>query len=169
MSQVTGMGYPNHYPGNGGYRYRRPYAPIYGLGLPYGIGYSVGYVPDYLDYAGSPTNATPEPQPADLYGPPPDEYPSPPEQADAAPAPNYRPAYQKPQAESELPPEQTVTLVFKDGRPNEQIQNYMLTRTTLYVQEQRLRVIPIDQLDLVGMKKINSDAGVEFNLPGANQ
>ena len=41
-----------------------------------------------------------------------------------------------------------VTLVFKDGRPSEQIHNYLLTRTTLYVQDQHRRDIALDQLDL---------------------
>jgi hypothetical protein len=56
-------------------------------------------------------------------------------------------------------------LIFKDGRPSEQIYNYMLTPTTLYIQEQRLREIPVDQLDLPAMLQVNSSAGVEFKLP----
>jgi hypothetical protein len=62
-----------------------------------------------------------------------------------------------------------VTLIFKDGRSPEQIQNYMLTRTTLYVQETRLREIPVDQLDLPATQKVNKDAGVDFQLPGARK
>ena len=58
-----------------------------------------------------------------------------------------------------------MTLIFKDGRPTLQIHNYMLTRTTLYVQDQHLREIPVDQLDLVAMAKVNQDAGVDFQLP----
>jgi hypothetical protein len=177
-NHITGSGYPGHRPGYVGdnrYRYRRPYNPVYGLGLPYGVGYGVGYIPDYLDYADSaaydsPTYAPPQPQAADYYGPPSQEqYPAPPDQADAAPAPSYRPAYQRPPPPPDPEPGLPVTLVFKDGRPNEQIQNYMLTRTTLYVQGQRLRTIPVDQLDLAAMNKINGDAGVEFNLPGSTQ
>jgi len=45
----------------------------------------------------------------------------------------------------------------------------MLTRTTLYVQEQHLRRIPVDQLDLEATVKANADAGVDFSLPGTAQ
>ena len=61
---------------------------------------------------------------------------------------------------------EAVTLVFKDGRPPEQIHNYILTRTKLYVRDQRLRVIPTDQLDVAATAKVNQDAGVDFQLPG---
>jgi hypothetical protein len=178
--RATGAGYANHRPGNDrdlrdrGFRYRQPYIPNYGLGLPYGAGYSVGYLPDFLDYPDSSFDgnsgyaAAPQ-QPQEDY--PPDQFlPPPVDQPYPAPAPIYRPAYQGPQQPAPEPePGLPVTLVFKDGRPNQQIQNYLLTRTTLYVQDQRLRLIPVDQLDLVAMNKINSDAGVEFNLPGSTQ
>ncbi len=49
---------------------------------------------------------------------------------------------------SSLESEDAVTLVFKDGRPPEQIHNYLLTRTTLYVWNQHHRDIPLNQLDL---------------------
>jgi hypothetical protein len=58
-----------------------------------------------------------------------------------------------------------VTLVFKDGRPNEEIHNYMLTRTTLYVQGERLREIAVADLDLAATEKVNREAGVDFRLP----
>jgi hypothetical protein len=61
--------------------------------------------------------------------------------------------------------EDGVTLVFKDGRPPEQIHNYVLTPTTIYVGDQRRRDIPIDQLDLEATAKANRDAGVDFQLP----
>jgi hypothetical protein len=61
---------------------------------------------------------------------------------------------------------EAVTLVFKDGRPPEQIHNYILTRTTLFVRDQHARKIPTDQLDLAATAKVNQDAGVDFQLPG---
>jgi hypothetical protein len=64
---------------------------------------------------------------------------------------------------------EAVTLVFKDGRPSEQIHNYVLTRTTLYVRDQHHRVIPTDQLDLAATAKANQDLGVGFELPGTGQ
>jgi len=69
-----------------------------------------------------------------------------------------------PAAESE----EAVTIVFKDGRPAEKIQNYVLTRTTIYVMDQHHRVIPTEQLDLDATVKVNHDAGIEFQLPGAH-
>jgi hypothetical protein len=58
-----------------------------------------------------------------------------------------------------------VTLIFKDGRPPEQIHNYLLTRTILYVDDTNHQVIPTSQLDLVATAKVNHDAGVDFRLP----
>jgi hypothetical protein len=176
LNQFTGSGHSSHHPGNDhgfhdhdshspDFRYLLTNTPAYGLGLPY----SVGYVPGYLDssFYGNSGPSTPQPEPPSYQ---PDQYQTPPvDQAEAAPAPVYRPPYQRSQPAPEPQPGPPVTLVFKDGRPNQQIQNYLLTRSTLYVQEQRLREIPVDQLDLVAMNKINSDAGVEFKLPGNTQ
>jgi hypothetical protein len=106
------------------------------------------------------------PAPAENYVAP-DYGPGPVEQAEAAPAEPFRPEYVRPQPAPELEPATAVTLIFKDGRPSEQIQNYMLTRTTLYVQEKRLREIPVDQLDLPATAKVNKDSGVDFQLPGS--
>jgi hypothetical protein len=65
--------------------------------------------------------------------------------------------------------EEAVTLVFKDGRPSEQIHNYMLTQTTLTVMTGgRHRDIPVDELDLAATEKANHEAGVEFHLPQTN-
>jgi hypothetical protein len=114
-----------------------------------------GYYNSYSDSG----YANPAP-PAD-YGP--QAYPAPPvQQAEVVPPDAYRPAYQKP-----LEPEAAVTLVFKDGRPNQQIHNYMLTRTTLYVQDEHHREIPVGDLDLAATQKVNKNDGVDFQLPGA--
>jgi hypothetical protein len=61
-----------------------------------------------------------------------------------------------------------VTLVYKDGR-TEQIHNYMLTRTTLYVQDQQRREIAIADLDLDATAKVNRDAGGDFQIPVVRQ
>jgi hypothetical protein len=60
-----------------------------------------------------------------------------------------------------------VTLVFKDGRAPETIHNYALTRTTLYVTDGKRRVIPVAALDLAATERVNREAGVDFQLPGA--
>ena len=65
--------------------------------------------------------------------------------------------------------EETVTLIFKDGRPSEQIHNYAMTSTTLYVLDSPHRNIPLDQLNLSATTKLNDDAGVNFQLPQASK
>jgi hypothetical protein len=57
-------------------------------------------------------------------------------------------------------------VVFKDGRPNEHIHNYLLTATTLSVLDRQRRDIPVDQIDLVATVRMNHEAGVDFSLPG---
>jgi len=65
--------------------------------------------------------------------------------------------------------EDAVTLVFKDGRPAEQIHNYLLTSTTLSVLDQHRRDIPVDQIDLSATAKVNHDAGVDFFVPSGTR
>ena len=146
-------------------RYRRPYLPIYAAGFAYTYPayFGSGYL-SYPDYAPSddPTYVAPQ-QPASYAV---NESEAPVEQAQATPPESYRPPYVRPQTVQDLGAETPVTLIFKDGRPSEQIQNYMLTRTTLYVQEQHLREIAVDDLDLPATQRANRPAGVDFQLPG---
>lgn len=148
--------------GRGGFR--RPYISPYSWGIPYGYpGWIDPYFlsnPDdsgYDDSSQSPNYAS-ESNAAQ----PPDE-----EQVQQEPPPSgpYRPTYDQPQPAPAS--ENAVTLVFKDGRPSEQIHNYALTRSTLYVldQDPHHPDIPTDQLDLAATAKVNHDAGVDFRLP----
>jgi hypothetical protein len=102
------------------------------------------YYPQQPEYG-----AAPEAEPDGQMPPPPYVAQGPPQQAVAAP----------------LPSEDAVTILFKDGRAPLQIHNYALTRTTLYVRDQRHRDIPLDELDLAATVKANHDAGVDFQLP----
>jgi hypothetical protein len=175
-------GYPYRRPGapdrrsdyRGDDRYRRPYIPAYGLGFPSGFSIWPGSLlddgfyddPGFYDNSGYDDSNYANPAPPADYGP--QQYPAPPDgQADVVPPGPYRPAYAQPQPPPE--PESAVTLVFKDGRPSEQIHNYMLTRTTLYVQDEHRRQIPVDDLDLAATQKVNKDAGVDFQLPGSGR
>jgi hypothetical protein len=110
----------------------------------------------YDDSAASPNSAPAGPDGYDAESAP---------QAQLMPYPPYPPpsdlAYPSPVPQSE----EAVTLVFKDSRPSEQIHNYILTRTTLYVRDQHPRDIPTDQLDLASTAKVNQAAGVDFQLP----
>ena len=158
-------------------RTRRPYRPSYGGGVRYGVPgyglpgiigpYSLAYPYD-MGYDGSGydgSGASPNSAPAGPDGP---------YGYDADSAPQEQPAPRMPYtspsdwAQPAQVPEsvEAVTLVFKDGRPPEQIHNYILTRTKLYVRDQHLRVIPTDQLDVAATAKVNQDAGVDFQLPG---
>jgi len=74
---------------------------------------------------------------------------------------------QQPGQQAAPVPEDAVTLIFKDGRPPQQIHNYALTRTMLYVRDQHHRDIPVSELDLAATEKVNRDAGVDFQLPEA--
>jgi hypothetical protein len=89
----------------------------------------------------------------------------PPDEGQPEPPIPYEPASDMPHQSPALGNEEAVTLIFKDGRLPEQIYNYVLTRTTLYVGGPRHREIPIDQLDLAATVKVNHDVGVDFHLP----
>jgi hypothetical protein len=76
---------------------------------------------------------------------------------------------QQPRTSSVPDNEEAVTLIFKDGRPSERIHNYAMTSSTLYVLDSPHRNIPLDQLNLSATKKLNDDAGVNFQLPQASK
>ena len=88
--------------------------------------------------------------------------------SDVQPVEQYEPPPGNPSYASPAPPptnEEGVKLVFKDRRPPEEIHNYALTPTTLFVLDQRRRDIPIGEIDLAATEKVNRDAGVNFQLP----
>jgi hypothetical protein len=62
-----------------------------------------------------------------------------------------------------------VTIVFRDGRPRQQIRNYILTRKTLFIGDDDQPSIPVEQLDLTATIKANEEAGVIFQVPPAIQ
>jgi hypothetical protein len=64
-------------------------------------------------------------------------------------------------------PQQAVTLIFNDGRPSEQIHNYLLTATTLTVLDQKYREIPLGQINLAATEETNRAAGIDFHVPSA--
>jgi hypothetical protein len=143
---------PNYYYGAG--RYRRPYQARYGYGVPYlGAGW---IAPGYLAYPDTPPydDSAPTANYADGYdNSPPDQT----QPLSVPPEPLHAP--------QPLPNEEAVTLIFKDGRPPQQIRNYAMTRTMLYVRDEHHRDIPLDQLDFEATQKVNRDAGVDFQLP----
>ena len=137
----------------------------YGAVVPYGVS---GWIPPY--YLGFPYDIGDD-EASTSANPAEDGYD---QQADEEQAPQWptvydqgptMPVYAQPTSSAEN--NEAVMLIFKDGRPPVQIHNYLLTRTTLYVQDQKRRDIPTDELDLVATAKVNQDAGVDFHLPNA--
>lgn len=106
-----------------------------------------GYAPEWA-YGGEPAPGAPPP--VQGYG---QAYAQPGGAAVVAPAPQP------------LEQEDAVTLVFKDGRPPEQIRNYALTRTAIVIAGRRVREIPLQEIDLPATEKVNREAGVDFQLP----
>ena len=141
-----------------------PYLPWWDWGYPYLWDNS----DDYGDYNQQPGNYASQNYPE--YAPGPSD-PAPDQtepQQPATPWPYSRPAPSESPAPSPAP-EAPVTLVFKDGRPNQQIHNYLLTATTLSVLDQRRQDIPVDQIDLAATERLNRGSGVDFNLPGGSR
>jgi len=153
-----GKRYP--YPTNGNRPYYRGtyFYPAY---LGYGGFYGYGYADDSSYDQSQPAQAY---QDGNAQAPPPDSGYYDQTYVQAPPA---RPAYQ-PQAAAAAPvPDQPeTTLLFKDGRPPQQVQNYAVTRTTLYVLDgERRRAIPLDEIDLPQTEKTNRDSGLDFEVP----
>ena len=157
-------------PYTGSWHYRRPYVSPYRGGAAYIVpGY--GWVSPY--YLGNPDygyddSTGQQAETSESYSGP--LAPNPGQYQDQTlqqpyPLPPYQPGTAI--APAPQPDEEAVTLIFKDGRPPEQIHNYMLTRTTLFVGGQHQRAIPTDQLDLDATERVNHDAGVDFQLPNA--
>ena len=140
--------------------------PVWGLGYPY-LWPSIFNDSDNYDSqpasapqpsddsSGSPYQAQPEDQQGPAPGEPYAQQPSALHRAPYGEAQSLQPVFEDP-----------VTLVFKDGRPPEQIRNYLMTTNTLTVLDQHRRDIPVDQIDLKATAEVNLQAGVEFSLPG---
>ena len=152
---VSGMGGWYRRPTRTGYRRFTGVGvglPVYGLpvyGVPYAVGPGYGDGMLYGDAAPGPPLDTGY----DATSAPPLGQPSP--VADAG---------QAGPAERPLVAGEPLTLVFKDGRPLEQVHNYAMTRTTLYVFDQRRQEIALDDLDVAAAMKVNREAGVDFRL-----
>lgn len=110
---------------------------------------------------------TPYPVPYPAASVPASQYPAEPQYGIYAPAPQPAPPAASP-VQNAPGSADAVTLIFKDGRPPEQIRNYLATRTTLTVIDgSRHRDIPVAELDVPATIKANRDTGVGFQLPTA--
>ena len=152
----------------GGSQFRRPYIsnyrPAYRYGAPFWI------APYYLAFPGDfgdDSTATPDNTVAEGY----DQQPDQPEDQELPPWPGV--PYAAPPSQANTEPasdsENGVTLIFKDGRPPELIQNYVLTQDTLFVGDRYHRRIPLEQLDLTATVQVNRDLGSDFRLPNGSR
>jgi len=151
-----------------------PYWPTYGWGYPYLTSYWPSTWDSSSDYDQEPASnnfASQYPE----YAPGPYEESQPEPEQEQPDRPAYTPwPYSRPApSDSSSAPvtaaptsEAPVTLVFKDGRPNEQIHNYLLTASALTVFDLHRRDIPVEEIDVEATAKANREAGVEFALPG---
>lgn len=163
-----------HYADTNHHERRNGYGGVGFVTLGYPLGYpGLEYDPDFLDPTYNP-NTTPEaaaipeslaaPQPVMPETAPQDAGPY--REPEPAPSPYVAaPVSRHAPEPAPLPEEDAVTIVFKDGRPSEQIRNYALTRTALYITTGHVRTIPIDQIDIFATEAINEKAGLDFHLP----
>ena len=152
----------------------------YGYGYPGWTGYPYPYVidpgfNDWGDYddSGTASDAAPAQGYADA---------SPYAGYDAGPEPMQEPSYaQVPAANARMPrpaydgstpapaPEQAITVIFKNGRAPETIQNYLMnSRTLTDLDRQHYEQIPLDQIDIAATEQTNRARGLEFQVPAAS-
>jgi hypothetical protein len=164
---------PDHHYGHRRYPYshfRQPYVPYFYARSTYLV---PGLLNDYWDYQ---DNWSTNDQPAAYSNATQDSNQ---EQAEndsnynPEPAPQYQPQQVQdvpppPPAPAEPLPQAAITLVFKDGH-SQQIHNYAMTKTTLYVLDDaasgRRPEIALDRIDLSATKRANREAGVDFAVP----
>lgn len=142
----------------------RPYYYSSGVYLVPGfLNYGYGY--GYLDDSYSSDQQQAAPAAPDVYAQAPGpDYGYDQAYGQAPPRPPYEP--QAAATAAEVPDQPQITLLFKDGRAPQQVQNYAVTRTTLYVLDgAKRREIPLDEIDLPQTEKTNRDAGLDFEIP----
>jgi hypothetical protein len=66
--------------------------------------------------------------------------------------------------------EEPLTVIFKSGRASMRMQNYMVTAKVLTDLDSRhYEQIPLDQIDVAATRRVNGEAGVEFQVPIASR
>jgi hypothetical protein len=153
----------------------------FGWGYPYAYGYPYLWPSIFNDYDNYDSQSAPgytAQQPYDYdsvpYQQPYDPEPDQQEPTPAAPPASYP---QQPSASRRAPYSAAkgsspgsaapLTLIFKDGRPNEEVYNYILTPKTLTVLDQNRHDIPVSEIDLDATAHVNLQAGVSFSLPAS--
>ena len=154
--------------------FRTPYEPTAGTGTPFAIDnwsapYYVAYPAPLAGNQPSTVAANPHPLASrttrDAIG---SIFPAD-SSSRTAPAFESAPVSDPAESPAEAPGVDAVTIVFRDGRPRQQIRNYILTRKTLFIGDDDQPSIPVEQLDLTATIKANEEAGVIFQVPPAIQ
>ena len=161
------------YPSRG---YRQPYRPFYYARSTY---LDPGLLNSYLDYpsgydmqdnySGDQSAQASQAGDNGNYGPETAPYDS--EQAQGM---TYRAQQDVPPPPPGVPdplPQAAITLVFKDGH-SQQVHNYAVTKTTLYVLDDaasgRRPEIPLDTIDVAATVRTNQESGLDFTVPAGN-
>jgi hypothetical protein len=183
----------SHRDGDGGMGYGRPdrdrdrdrrgfRSQVYGYGnylVPNNfVGYPFGFDPGFYNdddvYDQSEPNSAPQPTapqssanaeegPENYAEEPP---PSPPLEEAQRGGDVYRPPYTGSVAAQPAAPQPVTVLIFKDGRPNQEIHNYVLTGTTLYdLDGDTRKEFPLSEINVPATVETNRAAGVDFTLP----
>lgn len=186
-------GYANHYGGRSNDRdrrreHRRPYNSFFGYGFP--AAYAYPYYPypfvidpGFYDWGDSGdtsdnqgTYANPPYSDSSAYG----ESPSYPEYGAAGDSPAENNNLPYPPAGRGIPAqaatasvgpaaEEPITVIFKDGRQPEKMQNYMMSSSALTdLDRQHYQQIPLDQIDIAATEQANRAHGVLFQVPSVS-
>lgn len=134
-------------------------------GYGYGYGYPYELNPGFLDWGddddssneqGSLAPSYPDPYLEPDYGPP-EGYPG-------LSEPEGNSSVEQPAMPAESQP--PLTVIFKDGRAAESIENYIMTATVLTdLDSHHYERIPLDQIDLAATQQANRANGVDFQIP----
>lgn len=85
--------------------------------------------------------------------------------ADAQPPSTPRQSYRGTDSASAAP-EESLTVVFNNGRAPEKMQNYMISSSALTVLDRdHHEQIPLDQVDVAATQKANRARGISFQIP----
>ena len=154
----------------------RPYAPYFYPNSTYFVpgllNSYFGYPGGYSAYDGAPYLDQQPNQDNNYSQPDPTPYYVSADQGQSPVQPVYRPQDALPPppvpAPSEPSPRAALTLIFKDGH-SQQVHNYALTRTELYVLDDvasgRTPEIALNTIDLQATEETNRRAGVAFSVP----
>lgn len=104
------------------------------------------------------------------YGPPGEQPPPWPGPGASGAAPQIQSSDSGLHAAFEPPLEGPLTVIFKNGRASQKMQDYMLTAKVLTdLDAHHYEQIPLDQIDIAATAQANRASGQDFQVPGASR